>query len=42
MGSASMDLTEYLKKTEAADLYGTKADVEQLQEDDQLIYVFDE
>lgn len=39
LGSADSDLTSYLKKDEASNIYGTKADVEELQEDNRLIYI---
>lgn len=42
MGSATGDLANYLKKDEAAQEYSTKAEVEQIQEDNQLVYIFDE
>ena len=42
LGSTDIDLSEYLKNNDADNLYGSKEDVAELQEDDQLVYIFDE
>ena len=42
LGSTETDLSDYLEKEDADNLYGAKDDVEELQEDNELIYIFDE